>query len=223
VTLTSSTGERQTVNVEKMDDASDTPQALNFNFLGIVITLQGYEGPPAVKATGPAIASALNGHTIQTATSGVGGGGASGLTTFVINPGAHGLVTIQINRTQTATLGAGEGFFLSQLLANEAAVDTVAKTQDLIVSLDVAIQQLVDERGRIGGQTNKVQSYLDYVLNAREQLEVSISRIADSDVAEQVVTHVRTSTLQDLRATVAREAAQFGKNALSLIRGSVLS
>lgn len=223
VTLTSSTGESQTVKVEKMKDADDTPQALNFNLLGIVITLEGYEGAPNVQGTGPAIAAALNGHTIVTALAGAGGGGASGTSTFVINPGAHGLITIAISRTQSSTLGSGEGFFLSQLIADESAVDTVAKSQELIVSLDVAIQQLSDERARIGAQTNLVESYLDYVLAQREELQASVSRIADADMAEQITVHVRTATAQDLRAAVAREAARLGEAAVSLIRASSLS
>ncbi|MBI4507618.1 MAG: flagellin [Chloroflexi bacterium] len=217
VTITSSTGESQSVTVAQMRTSSQTPQALNFNALGIIITLEGYEGPPAVQGTGPNIAAALAGKTITTTLTG-GGGGVSGTSAFVVNPPSHGLMTITINRTQSATVGAGAGFFLSELIANENSVSTVAQANTLFVTLDVAMQQLLDERGRFGGQTNRIQAYLDYVLHQSEQIEASLSRIVDADMAEQVVTQVRAATLQDLRTTVTREALQLGATTLALIQ-----
>lgn len=223
VTLTSSTGESQAVKVEHMKNPSDTPQVLNFSLLGIIITLEGYEGPPAVQGTGPNIAAALDGKTIITAQGGAGGGGVSGETGIVINPPSHGLVRISINRTQSATLGPGDGFFLSQLIADESSVSTVAQANTLLVSLDVVIQQLADERASIGGQSNKVQSYLDYVLHQREQVQASLSRIVDADMAEEAVAHVRTATLQDLRTTMTRAALGLNATALELIRSGDLT
>lgn len=219
VTITSSTGESQTVGVSQMRTAPQSPQALNFNLLGIIITLEGYEGPPAVQGTGPNIAAALAGKTITTGLSGGGGGGGvSGTSAFVVNPPSHGLITITISRTQSATLGSGSGFFLSELIANENSVSTVTQANTLLVSLDVVIQQLTDERGRFGAQTNRIQGYLDYVLNQREQIEASLSRIVDADMAEQAVTQVQAATLQDLRTTVTRDALRLGAFTLALIR-----
>lgn len=223
LTLTSVDGSRsQTVDVKEMTSAETSVQILNFNRLGIVITLSGWE--PGTSGSGATIAANLEGlSNIQTGQAAPGTlGGISAFSRFIINPEVHGFIDVFIRRTQSATLGGGDGYWIADLITDENAVSTMSKATKLLPVLDVALQQLVDVRGSIGGDTNKMESYLRDLFSQREQLETSRSRIVDADMAQQSAEHMRNTTLQDLRTAVTREAVRLNEVALSLIQSGSL-
>lgn len=217
--LTASDGSRsQTVSVGAMTSAETSVQILHFNQLGVDITLSGWEAGTA--GSGATIAANLEGlSNIQTGQAAPGTlGGVSAFSRFIINPDSHGFIDVFIRRTQTATLGGGDGYWISDLITDENAVSTLAKTTKLMPVLDVALQQLTDVRASAGGDTNKMESYLRDLFSQQEQLETSRSRIVDADMAQQSAEQVRNTTLQDLRTAVTREAVRLNEVALSLIQ-----
>ncbi|MBI5285436.1 MAG: flagellin FliC [Chloroflexi bacterium] len=85
-------------------------------------------------------------------------------------------------------------------------VDTVARAQSALASVDTAIQRVSTLRGTLGATTNRLQSAYASTQVARENLSASESRIRDVDVAAETSELVKHGILQQSALAMLQQA-----------------
>ncbi len=158
------------------------------------------------------------GTTLGTTTFGVTGGGA----TFQLAPSVttQGQVSLGINSVSTGTLGNNDVGYLSSLRTggSDALVDGQAISAQKIV--DRAIKQVSVMRGRLGAfQKNTVETNVNSLQVALENVTASESAIRDTDFAEETAKMTRAQILVQATTTILRMANTTPQNALALLGG----
>jgi flagellin len=118
------------------------------------------------------------------------------------------IITLTMEDTSSTSLAIDAEDVLSQ--ANAVASLDV---------LDTAIDSVNRTRGTIGAQSNRLQSAMRSILNARESLSSSESRIRDVDVASESADLTRNSIMQQAAVSVLQQANVQPQIALSLLQG----
>jgi flagellin len=107
---------------------------------------------------------------------------------------------------QVATLGV-----------DDDDVTTASNAQTALAELDSAINSVNDARGSLGAIQNRLQSSFRSILNARENLSASESRIRDVDVALETADLTRNSIMQQAAVAVLAQANVQPQLALNLL------
>ncbi len=137
---------------------------------------------------------------------------------------ADATVTLQVGIGTTAandqiTVNLKDVRASSAYLSNVAAgaVDTATNALTAIGSLDTAIKNVSEQRGKLGATQNRLESTVRNLATTRENLSASNSRIRDVDVASESVSMTRSQILMQAGTAVLAQANQLPGMALSLI------
>ena len=222
VTLTATVGGStvsQTVVLNAMTTASTGSQTLNFNTMGITITLSGSSAAASVVNLASDLANASNDNIVTVA--------STSSANFQVGANSNQTVTVSIDSSQTnATNASAAGAFgAGGTFANlQAAVSTFATTstsgnaQALILSLDDAIADISMNRSNLGAVQNRLEHTIENLATMSENLTASESRIRDADMAMEMVQFTRNNILSQAGTSILAQANQLPQGVLSLLR-----
>jgi flagellin len=216
-------GGTQTIAVNDM--AALGTQTLDFNTLGISLTLTADAlGMSAVSIVTNALQAAND--TIVVTTSGSLGvartitTGAGAAASFQV--GANAGDSLGVSFADARTSATGYGSLDSSINAFQSATGTgngiVAAAQALISSSDTAIGYVSTTRGNLGAIQNRLEHTTASISVASENLNASQSRIRDLDVAAEMVNFTKTQILQQAGTAILAQANSTPQNILALLR-----
>ncbi|GIW13405.1 MAG: hypothetical protein KatS3mg062_0844 [Tepidiforma sp.] len=212
LTLTGADGTSQTLTIADM--AANETRTLDFNQLGVSITLQ--TGPAG--RTAAQIVSDLTGTTNNT----------------IVIEGTGNVSTLQVGANVPDTLQLEFVSMLSENLGSAAfklggssglittlgdqVVKTIQDAHNLMSALDGAIQTLNSRRGTLGAAQNRLEHTINSLGVAVENLTASESRIRDADIAELSSDLVASNILQSAGVAVLAQANQTPQAVLQLLQ-----
>ena len=120
--------------------------------------------------------------------------------------------------TDRITVNFG-GADATRLAVNGTAVTTFTNAQAAITALDAGIQSLSGVRGQFGAAMNRVNVAVASLQSMQTNTAASLSRIRDTDVANEAANLSRYQVLSQAGASVLAQANQSSQVALSLLRG----
>ncbi len=123
-------------------------------------------------------------------------------------------INIAFGQTDSATLGTSAGgAALSTIdLSSQGGADTAL---DII---DQSIDDLSSARASVGASQNRLETTLNVLSSAHENLSAANSRIRDVDVAEETASLTRNQILSQAGVAVLAQANQLPSAALSLLQ-----
>jgi flagellin len=132
---------------------------------------------------------------------------------------AAAAVTFQVGNVAADTLAVTVGVLTSaSLTINNAGVGTLASATAAIALLDTAIGAVSTTRGTLGATQNRLESRINYLALATENLQAAESRIRDVDMADEMVTYTRWQILQQSGTSMLAQANQLPSSVLQLLR-----
>ena len=195
-------------------------QTLNFDQLGVKVTLQGDGAGTKTAANLVTDLTAVANDTMV-----VTAGGAANLQ-IGANAGQSMSVAISDSQTNATAFGdgSGAGGAYTTLQAAITAITgagnlTVARATDLIKSLDDAIVDVSTNRSQLGAYQNRLEHTIANLGVTEENLTASESRIRDVDMADEMVNFTKTGILQQAGQAILAQANQAPQGVLSLLRG----
>ncbi|MQA00984.1 MAG: flagellin [Dehalococcoidia bacterium] len=211
LTITNSTTNvAQTITVEDFT-ADGESQVLNFDALGIKVNLEvsafndGITGAKLVDTgTNPLKSSAL---TLT------GDGSAS----FRVGSEATDNVTVAFSDLRSSALGSGGVENLDDLVTDNQAVSTITKADDLLAAIDSAVDQVSTQRAKLGAAQNQMESAINSLGVAVENLSASESRVRDADIAAVSSELVTRQIMQQAGIAVLSQANTAPQSVLQLL------
>lgn len=212
------TGGTFDVNPGDQGDYEDRGRDAGVTFNGQTATVSGLVAK--IRSNGLDIVADLSenfGTTLGTSTFTVTGGGAN----FQIGPevNSDGLVSIGIPSITTSNLGDSINGFLNTLGSgreNEIVnTDNHPAAQKIVAS---AISQVATLSGRLGGfQSNQIETNLNSLRTAYENVTASESAIRDTDYAEEVSKLTRAQIMMQSTIQMLGVANQLPQSVLGLL------
>jgi len=207
VTLTNGT-----TNVSQAITAATTTtageaQTMDFSALGVKLTVTGAVFNDGI--TGTQIAAGLAAKTIVTT--------GTGSATFRVGDQTGDNVSVSFSNMQAAALGSGGANDIADLVTDNLSVSTVAKSNTLLNAVDAAIGQVSNFRARLGAAQNQMESAVNSLGVAVENLGASESRIRDADIAQVSSELVTRQIMQQAGVAVLAQSNAAPQSALSLI------
>ena len=129
-----------------------------------------------------------------------------------------------VNFADARTSAGGYGTFSAAIDAFASATTSnggagvVAAAQALITATDTAIGYVSTTRGNLGAVQNRLEHTTASISVASENLNASMSRIKDLDVASEMVNFTKTQILQQAGTAILAQANSAPQNILSLLR-----
>ena len=222
VTLTATIGGAtvsQSVVLSAMTSTGASSQVLNFNTLGVSVSLSGFNANGTIANLITDLTNANN----DVLTTAAGSSSAS----FQVGANANQTVSVAIdssltnasNGGSTGAFGAGGGFAnLAAAVSTFATTSTTANAQGLIQSLDDAIADVSANRATLGAVQNRLEHTIENLATSSENLAASESRIRDADMAAEMVGFTRSNILSQAGTSILAQANQLPQGVLSLLR-----
>ena len=208
VTLTNgTTNVAQTLTAVSMGDNST--QTLDFTALGVKLTLAENAVAYSNGLAATEIGADLNTKTIVTT--------GNGQATFRVGDQITDNVSVSFGDMRAAALGSGGVNDIADLITDNTAVSSVAKANTLLTAVDAAIGQVSNFRARPGAAQNQMESAVNSLGVAVENVSASESRIRDADVAEVSSELVTRQIMQQAGVAVLAQANTAPQSALSLL------
>ena len=208
VTLTNGTSNvAQTLTAVSMGD--DATQTLDFTALGVKLTLAENAATFVDGLTAAEIGADLNTKTVVTT--------GNGQATFRVGDQVTDNVSVSFSDMRAAALGDGGVNDIADLVTDNLAVSTVAKANALLSAVDTAIGQVSNFRARLGAAQNQMESAVNSLGVAVENLSASESRIRDADIAQVSSELVTRQIMQQAGLAVLAQANTAPQSALSLL------
>jgi flagellin len=208
VTVTNgTTNVAQTITAAAMGGAIGDTQVLNFDALGVKLSMTQ---TVAGVLTGAELAADLTaGSPIVTT--------GQGNATFRVGSEITDNVTVGFADLRASALG-GTATELSTLVTDNGAVSTVTLADALLGSLDTAISQVSTQRAKLGAAQNQMESAINSVGISIENLSASESRIRDADIAMVSSELVTRQIMQQAGVSVLAQANAAPQAVLSLLQ-----
>ena len=208
VTVTNATTNvAQTLTVASMGD--DTTQTLDFDALGVTLTLAENAAAYVDGLTGADIAADLNSKSIVTT--------GNGSATFRVGDQTTDNVSVSFSDMRAAALGSGGSNDIADLVTDNTSVSSVAVSNTLLTAIDDAIGQVSTFRAQLGAAQNQMESAVNSLGVAVENLSASESRIRDADIAAVSSELVTRQIMQQAGVAVLAQSNAAPQSALSLI------
>ena len=210
ITLTSSTGTAQQISIGAI--AANGTQTLDFNQLGVKITLNSTAGESAANLV-TALTAAANDTIVVT-------GSGSAKLQVGANTTAYDSMNISFNDVR-ATAATGLNLNTGGSVDWTSSATIVASNtaaQAFINQVDTAITTLNTRRSDLGAAQNRLEHTVNSLGVSVENLTASESRIRDADVAELSSEMVSNQILQQAGTAVLSQANQQSQSVLSLLR-----
>lgn len=158
------------------------------------------------------------GQTLSSTTFQITGGGA----TFQLGPQVNqtAQVSVGFQSTSTGNLGNSVIGFLRTLASGQENQVSNANTYQAQVIISEAINQVAVQRGRLGSlQSNQIETNINSLQVALENVTASESAIRDADYATEVASLTRSQILSQATQSNLALAIQLPSQVLSLLRG----
>ncbi len=129
-------------------------------------------------------------------------------------------INISVNTTTAGSIGEGAIQLNNLRLANATvanAAGTTSAATGTIANIDTMINNVSRMRSYLGAMQNSLESKLDYLGNAEENISAARSRVQDVDVASESSTLVRNQILQQSAAAMLGQANATPQIALNLL------
>ncbi len=210
ITLTSSTGAAQQISIGAI--AALGTQTLDFNQLGVKITLNSTAGETAANLV-TALTAAANDTIVVT------GSGSAALQVGA-NTTAYDSMNVSFNDVR-ATQAGGLNLLTGGGVDWTSSATIVASntaSQAFINQVDSAITTLNTRRSDLGAAQNRLEHTVNSLGVSVENLTASESRIRDADVAALSTQMVSNQILQQAGTAVLSQANQSSQAVLSLLR-----
>ncbi len=209
LTLTSASGQAQALTIA--DVAANGSATLDFNQLGIKITLNSTAGD---------VADDIGGALVTAADVTVSGTGSAALQVGA-NTTIYDTMNIAFNDVRATSVG---GLNLNTAgLVNWGSSATIvasnAAAQAFVNQVDAAVTTLNTRRSDLGAAQNRLEHTVNSLGVSVENLTASESRIRDADVASLSSEMVSNQILQQAGTAVLAQANQASQGVLSLLRG----
>ena len=192
----------QTLNLGTLLDgsvvATGTSAVANFDRLGIQVTLAGAN---AGGASGNYADGDLNSATIvvEEATGGI----------FHVGPGPDFFNRIEVGIQDLRASG-------SALNLQDLSVSSLSGAREAFATLDMAVNTVANERGKLGAVQNRLTFTIAYSENEIESIQASESSIRDADIALEVSEFSRSQILLQSSNAMLVQANVSSVQALSL-------
>jgi flagellin len=220
VTLSATIGGQtvsQSVSISAMTTSGNSSQTLNFNTLGVSVSLSGFHANGTVAN----IITDLTTTASDTISTAAGSSSAS----FQVGGNAGQTISVSIDNSQTDAVNGGNNFgqgggfaTLAVAVATFATSSTSANAQSLIQSLDDAIADVSRSRANLGAVQNRLEHTIENLATQAENTTASESRIRDADMASEMVGFTRSNILQQAGTSILAQANQLPQGVLSLLR-----
>jgi flagellin len=210
ITLTSSTGAAQQISIGAI--AANGTQTLDFNQLGVKITLNSTAGETAANLI-TALTAAADDTIVVT------GSGSAALQVGA-NTTAYDSMNVSFNDVR-ATQAGGLNLLTGGGVDWTSSATIVASntaSQAFINQIDTAITTLNTRRSDLGAAQNRLEHTVNSLGVSVENLTASESRIRDADVAALSTQMVSNQILQQAGTAVLSQANQSSQAVLSLLR-----
>jgi flagellin len=178
-------------------------QTLNFDKLGVSFTLTATSSG-GTGGTATEEATALNTRTVVTAA-------GSGTAKFQI--GANEFDTLSAS-FGNAKVSAG----LATAIGNYTAGASTTTAGQLITAVDTEISNISTIRAGYGAVENRLNHTVAAISVASENLNASMSRIKDLDMASEMVTFTKNQIMQQAGTSILAQANSAPQNILTLLR-----
>ncbi|HEX7490700.1 MAG TPA: flagellin [Candidatus Limnocylindrales bacterium] len=178
-------------------------QALTFDKLGVSFTLTATSSGGS-GATAANVATAMAGKTVVTAA-----GSANAL--------------FQIGANENDTLSAGfadarTSTTLNTAISNYTSGPSTSTAGALITAVDAEIGNISTIRAGYGAVENRLNHTVAAISVASENLNASMSRIKDLDMASEMVTFTKNQIMQQAGTSILAQANSAPQNILTLLR-----
>jgi len=142
---------------------------------------------------------------------------------FQIGSNAEQTTSLALRNMRTSNLGTGvENLSGFQSLA-EIDVTGATKAQDTMRILDRALEEVSSTRAEIGAfQKNNLESNLNYLRIAHENVQSAKSIIRDADMAEEMTAFTRNQIMTESATAMLAQANLRGQSVLQLLKFSLL-
>ena len=197
----------QTLTAVSMGDNST--QTLDFTALGVKLTLAENAAVYTDGLTAVDIGVDLAAKTIVTT--------GTGSATFRVGDQTGDNVSVSFSDMRSAALGSGGVNDIADLVTDNTSVSTVAKSNTLLTAIDAAIGQVSNFRARLGAAQNQMESAVNSLGVAVENLSASESRIRDADIASVSSELVTRQIMQQAGVAVLAQSNTAPQSALALI------
>ena len=193
----------QTLNIGSLLDgatvAAGSSVIANFDRLGIQVTLAGAN---ATGATGDYVDGDLNGQNLVVE-EGVGG-------VFQVGPTASFVHRIEVSFADLRASG-------NELNLGRVSVASIGSARQALASIDRAITNVANERGKMGAVQNRLDVTIAYTENEIESIQASEASIRDADIAVEVTELSRGQILLQSSNAMLVQANASSVAALSLL------
>ena len=119
--------------------------------------------------------------------------------------------------TNASVTLAGGSTEVSTVVVSDISVATRAGAQAAIESIDLALSDVDDSRGKLGAVQNRFESTIANLNNVSENLSAARSRILDADIAQETSAMTKQNILQQAGVSILAQANQAPQLALSLL------
>ncbi|GAA4188943.1 flagellin Hag [Microbacterium oryzae] len=102
--------------------------------------------------------------------------------------------------------------------ASALSVETTAEAQNSVEILDTAIKNISEQRAGLGASQNRLESAINSLNVSAENLSAAKSRIADTDMASEMVKYTASNILAQAGQAMLAQANQSGQGVLQLLR-----
>ncbi len=133
-------------------------------------------------------------------------GDGTGRATFHVGANRDDVITVEFERVDARTLGV----WCTDLTTRDRANRSLEQ-------IDQAIEELLTQRGRLGASENRLKKALDFSGNLGANTKMARSKITDTNMAQQISEHTRSSILAGQGANVLRTSQLNIEMALQLI------
>jgi flagellin len=210
VTITNTTTSvAQTVAVADMVGTLGEQQVLDFDALGIKLTLSVTTAGGAF--TGVAYATDANAETLTVS----GTGSAS----YRVGSESTDNISVAFTDMQSSAVGSGGVSNLDDLVADNNTVSTTTKADTLLTSIDAAIGQVSTQRAKLGAAQNQMESAINSLGVSVENLSAAESRIRDADIAAVSSELIMRQIMQQAGVAVLSQANSAPQSVLTLLGG----
>ena len=200
----------QTITATNMGLVGNEVEVLNFDAIGVKLTLQ--KDGTTNDVTAAEIATDLSAGS-PVITTDPGSGGA----TFRVGSEITDNVSVNFNDLRSSALG-GAGTELSTLVADNGALASTTLADALLGALDTAISEVSTQRAKLGAAQNQMESAIASVAVSVENLSASESRIRDADIAMVSSELVTRQIMQQAGVSVLAQANQSPQAVLQLLQ-----
>ncbi|CUH95360.1 hypothetical protein P22_1430 [Propionispora sp. 2/2-37] len=138
-------------------------------------------------------------------------------TASTITVDTNGALTFQIGANEGQTMGLSIGDMRAAALGVDA-VDVIKNAASAITTVEKAIESVSSQRSKLGAAQNRLESTINNLDTTSENLTSAESLIRDVDMASEMATYTKLSTITQAATAMLAQANQQPQQVLKLLQ-----